>query len=148
MADKVGKNPKKLIVILLAAVLALGAVGGGVWWFLLRNKEVGGVTRKIEEETHSLREFTVNLNGQKKSVFIRLKITIGYEKSDDAVAKLDKSKSQIRDSINMLLLTKTEEEVTDAFELEQLKRQIKIRISSIVEGVSITDIYIDDIAVQ
>lgn len=146
--EKKEKNPKKIIVIVLIVILALGAAGAGGWYFVLRNKDNESVVRKVEEEFYKLGDFTVNLADDKKQAFIRASIVIGYEKNEKAVEELDKYNAKIRDAVNMLLLTKKSEEVKEVFGIEQLKRQIKIRIDSIVDTVSITDVYFNEIAIQ
>ncbi len=146
MADK-GGNKKKLIIIILVAVLLLSATAGGVYYVFLRKGDDTNVTKVMNEAMFPVGEFVVNLADEKSNRFLKVNIVLGYEDSEKYLEELTKYTVKIRDSINTILRSKKSDEL-DPFGVEQLKRQLKIRINSITEKGEVTDIYFDNIVIQ
>lgn len=146
MADK-GGNKKKLIIIIIIAALLLSSIGFGVYYFFLRNDDGSNVTKVMNEAMFPVGEFVVNLTDEKSNKFLKVNIVLGYEEDSDFNEELTKYTVKIRDSINTLLRSKNSDEL-DSFGVEQLKRQLKIRINSITEKGEVTDVYFDNIIIQ
>ncbi|WBW95419.1 flagellar basal body-associated FliL family protein [Oceanirhabdus sp. W0125-5] len=147
MADK-GGNKKKLIIIILVAVLLLSAIGFGGYYFFLRKTDDSSVTKVMNEAMFPIEEIVVNLADERGNKYLKVEIFLGYEEEDiDLLEELTKYKVKIRDSIITVLRTKKSEDI-DAFGIEELKRQLKIRINSIIEKGEITDVYLNNIVVQ
>ena len=146
MAEK-GGNKKKLIIIILVAVLLLSAIGFGGYYVFLRKSDDTNVTKVMNESMFPIGEFVVNLADEKSNKFLKVNIVLGYEDSEKYLEELTKYTVKIRDSINTILRSKKSDDL-DPFGVEELKRQLEIRINSITDKGEVTDIYFDNIVIQ
>ena len=167
MADEDDKPKKKgkLKWILLILVFLLFAVGGaGAWYYFFSDLpgsrkasasgEAGGASPQTVQtkaapnlQTTTLDTFLVNLADPLGKRYI--KVTFEVEVVDPKVAdELAKQKPKIRDSIIMLLSSKTFADLSPAESKLELKNEVTNRLNQILGGPKVTRVFITDIVIQ
>ena len=170
MADKEEQEPKKkkskkkFIIILLILLLLLGGGGFAAYHFGFLNlsmilggggnaTEAAPTTREEAAEPATpttvvaVQPFVVNLANPIGSKIVRL--TMELEMIDEAsVKQLNQEMVKVRDSIILLLSSKT---YTDLAPMEgklQLKNEIVERVNQILGGPKVTKVYFTDMIFQ
>lgn len=150
MAEKDVQAKKKPIkIIILLVVLLVVAVSCFVAYkYVFSKKSEGEVTPKnVKEITYSLNEFTLNLADEDMSRYIKTQIYVGFDEGSEIQTELEENIVPIRDSVISVLMAKKAEEL-DAFGVEQLKRELIIRINSHLKSGKIKDVYFYDLLIQ
>lgn len=150
MAEKDVQAKKKPIkIIILLVVLLVVAVSSFVAYkFIFSKKSEGEVAPKnVKEVTYSLGEFTQNLADEDMTRYIKTTIYVGHDESSEIQAELEGNIVAIRDSVIAVLMSKTAEEL-DVFGVEQLKRELIIRINAHLKKGKIKDVYFYDLLIQ
>ncbi len=159
------KSKKKLLIILLLLLAILGGGGYAAYHFFLKDMFFSGNATlfggssepagKTEEEAApapptkvvAVDPFVVNLANPIGNKHIRL--TMDLEMIDDAaVAQLKQEMVKVRDSIILLLCSKT---YTDLAPIEgklQLKNEIVERVNLILGGPKVVKVYFTDMIFQ
>ena len=151
-----GNFLKIIIAVLLAAVLVGGGVAGGyVIAFKMKSVNTANTPAKTDKvlnpKTFSLDEFLVNLKSERSSGYLKTNIYIGYDgelkEHAELPAELEEKKAILRDAVNSILRSKKPEDF-DGTKDEQLKKEIKDKINTVLFKGKIEDIYFNEIIVQ
>jgi len=149
---KKGSN-LKWIIIGVVVLLVLGGGGFFAWKTFLNPEQNKGVaeerTAKMVElgPTFPLDSFIVNLAGTSGERY--LKITIELELKDISLtSELEKRKPQVRDTILLLLSSKTFEDVATFKGKTEIRNQITARLNGILAPGSIKKVYFTEFVVQ
>ena len=151
-----GNFLKILIAVLLAALLVGGGVAGGyLIAFKMKSANTANTPAKTDKvlnpKTFSLDEFLVNLKSERSSGYLKTNIYIGYDgelkEHAELPAELEEKKAILRDAVNSILRSKKPEDF-DGTKDEQLKKEIKDKINTVLFKGKIEDIYFNEIIVQ
>jgi len=94
-------------------------------------------------------DFRVNTADQGEPHFIKLKISLGYEKGNVALAaELGDRIHQLRDIINLILAGKTKDQLSTIQQQLELREEIKASINHILSEGKVTNIYFDEFIVN
>ena len=156
-------STKVLIIIIGVVVLIMGTMGAG--FFVLWSKmstamtqvQNANVTEAAEEEAeqeevtigpiYKLDTLIVNLADQGGKRYLR--ITMEFELSQpELVEEIEKRMPQLRDSILMILPTKTYAEISSTQGKIALRDEILAKLNSFLKTGSITTIYFSEFVVQ
>lgn len=149
-------------VLLLLFLLLLGGGTAGGWYYFFSDlpgsrsasEESGGAQPQTVKtpsapnlQTAMLDTFLVNLADPLGKRYI--KVTFEVELADPKVAEeLVRQKPKIRDSVIMLLSSKTFADLAPPQSKEELKVEITNRLNLILGGPKVTRIFITDIVIQ
>lgn len=152
----------KLLLILLFILSLLGGAAGGAWFFFLadmfKGGDEGGATTVVSEQaqtqgaqpmgtTVALPTFTVNLADPLGQRFI--KITLEVEVSDAKGAQeMERQKARIRDSVIMLLSSKSYADIATTESKIMLKSEITARLTGILGQGKVYQVFITDMVIQ
>ena len=148
---KKGSNLKWIII----GVVVLFVLGGGGFfaWKTFLNpaqedvKEEGAMVRVEIGPTYPLEVFIVNLAGTSGERY--LKVTVELELKDSSlIIELEKRKPQVRDSILLLLSSKTFEDIATFKGKTKIRNQITARLNGILMPGSIKKVYFTEFVVQ
>ena len=157
------KSKLKWFILILFILLILGGGAAGAWFFFLAEKfqgkaegDAAGASGHSETTTAAqqpigttiaLPEFTVNLADPLGQRFI--KISIEVEVSEPKVAQeMDRQKARIRDSVIMLLSSKSFADLATTESKIMLKSEITARLTSILGSGKVFQVFITDIVIQ
>ena len=161
------KKSKMKWFILLFVLLLIGGGGAGAWFFFLADKwqaftGTGASTQSVRVEqvpgkenatsaplsnTVPLPVFTVNLSDPLGRRFI--KISLAVEVKDSNVAQeLKQQDARVRDSIILLLSSKTYADIAPTESKLILKNEIAGRLNQILGGPKVTQVFITDMVIQ
>ncbi len=147
---------KKIVILIIAGVLLLlGIIGGG---FFMMWTQINAMSQMAQEDDEpdedeipaigpifKLQAFVVNLTGGKRY----LRTTMDLELRDEFVnEKVQKRLPQIRDTILMILPTKTMKEVTGAEGKIALRAELIEALNEQLGTDAISNIYFSEFVVQ
>lgn len=150
MAEKDVQAKKKPIkIIILLVILLVVAVSSFVAYkYIFSKKSEDKVeTKNTKEVTYSLEEFTLNLADEDMTRYIKTKVFVGFDENTELQEELVANMVAIRDSVIGVLMSKKAEEL-DVFGVEQLKRELIIRINAHLKSGKIKDVYFYDLLIQ
>lgn len=156
------KKKGKLFKILILLII-LGGAGFAAWKFLLpmilspeeessepTRIEAGSTTPEQSPGSNvivSLPTFMVNLSDPLGRRYIKLTIEVEMN-SPDAAVELQNSTAKVRDSINLLLSSKSYADLAPAESKILLKNEIVERLNQILGGPKVARVYFVDIVIQ
>lgn len=153
-----GGSKKKLIIIIAAAVLVLAIGGGAAYYFLYyNNKEPAaeeGADKKVEKKVvipviYGLEPFIVNISDGKDTRYLKIKLEFETTATKETVkAEFDPYLAPIRDSILILLTSKTLQDVQDIQGKNRLREEIMAAANKILPPGKITRLFFTDFVVQ
>jgi flagellar FliL protein len=161
MADDATKKSSKLKWVLLIFILLLVVGGGIAAWFLLLTDKVSfsggsGASRveRVEAQpvspigiTVPLAQFTTNLADPLGQRFIRLNLEV--EVADKRVGnEIVQQNARLRDSILMLLGSKSYADIATTESRMMLRSEITDRLNAILGPGKIYQVFITDLVVQ
>ncbi len=166
MADdeKTKKKSKLKWVILLLLLLILGGSAGAAWYFLFSGKstllsqggsgetskpaqtEATGVTQ-TDGTTVTLPSFLVNLADPLGRRYIKLTMDIEVA-NPEVVKEVTAQMPKIRDSIIMLLTSKSYADISSMESKLVLKNEILARLNQALGGTKVTRVFFTDIVIQ
>ena len=161
MADEQPRKKSKLKWFLLIFLLLLiGGGAAGAWFFFLQDKIMGGKSDEPQKEkvevntaakpvgtTVSLPVFTVNLADPLGQRFI--KINLDVEVADVKVTEeLARQSARIRDSVILLLSSKSYADIATTESKLMLKSEITDRLNNILGPGKIYQVFITDMVIQ
>ena len=150
MAEKDVQAKKKpiKIIILLVILLVIAVSSFVAYKFIFSKKSEEKVeTKNAKEVTYSLEEFTLNLADEDMTRYIKTKVFVGFDENATLQEELVANMVAIRDSVIGVLMSKKAEEL-DVFGVEQLKRELIIRINAHLKSGKIKDVYFYDLIIQ
>ncbi len=158
------KNGKLKWMILLFILLLLGVGGAGAWHFYLA--EMWHVFRAGQQSSQPkalsapkpgeitaatgvvpLPAFTVNLSDPLGRRFIKIYLSVEV-KSPTVVTEVQHQEARIRDSIILLLSSKSYADIATIENKMILKNEIAERLNLILGGPKITQVFITDMVIQ
>ena len=158
------KSKKKFIFILLLLLILLGGGGFAAYHFGIVDMILGGgsnATQAAPEEaeggegaaakpattTVTIQPFVVNLSNPIGSKHIRLSIDLEMV-DENAAAQLNQEMVKVRDSIILLLSSKTYADLAPMEGKLQLKSEIVERVNLILGGPRVVKVYFTDMIFQ
>lgn len=140
----------KWIIIAVVVLLILGG-GGLIGWKTFLNpaqKDVAGEGKGVEiGPTFPLDTFIVNLAGTSGERY--LKVTMELElKEKNLASELERRKPQLKDTILLLLSSKTFEDIDTFRGKTKIRNEITARLNSFLAPGSIKKVYFTEFVVQ
>jgi flagellar FliL protein len=162
-ADEKGEKPEasaeqpkpkgKKKIILLALVGLLLTLGGlGAYIFLGDEPPVGKEAQASPQISKdrvfmTLEPFLVNLADKETRRYLKLKVELEVE-NEKALKELEKSLPRLRDSIIMLLSSKTYLDLASVEGKQQLKQELKKRVTALPGGNKVGDLFFTEFVAQ
>ena len=145
-----GKTGMKLYIIVAVAVAL--AVGGTAAFFMLsggERKKAGDVRTesKAAPAIFPLEPFIVNIYDGQELRYLRIKVEMEVA-NEEAKSELTAKQAQMRDTILVLLTTKTMLDIRDQQGKNQLRQEIFNAVGRIVSPGKVQKIYFTDFVVQ
>ena len=156
------KSKKKFILLLIILLILLGGGGFGAYKFGLLDMVLGGGSSNSTEAAPAAEEggapaaattivsvqpFVVNLANPIGSKHIRLSLDLEMV-NEQAVAQLNQEMVKVRDSIILLLSSKTYADLAPMEGKLQLKTEIVERVNLILGGPKVVKVYFSDMVFQ
>ncbi len=140
--------------ILIMGILGLLLVGGGLVAYVLFTDEplVGKETQASQVASKNvvnmpLEPFLVNLADKESRRYLKLKVELEV-KNEEAAKELEKSMPRIRYALILLLSSKTYLDLASSQGTEQLKQEIKQKVTSLPGGNKISDVFFTEFVAQ
>ena len=163
--DKEKEKPpaggKKKWMVLAVLILLLAGGGGAAWFYLGKGGgEEGGKGAFAEKSGESgrtpgqavicpLESFIVNLADKSAAARRYLKVTMALEVDGEANrAKVDRHKTQLRDTIILLLSAQGFDDISTVEGKLGLKQEIQARVNQILGAGAVLKIYFTEFVVQ
>ena len=142
----------KLIIIGVIVLFVLSGGGFFAWKTFLNPaqedvKEEGAMVRVEIGPTYPLEVFIVNLAGTSGERYLKVNIELEL-KDSSLIIELEKRKPQVRDSILLLLSSKTFEDIATFKGKTKIRNQITARLNGILMPGSIKKVYFTEFVVQ
>lgn len=160
------KSPKMLIIIVVAVALA----GAGGYFFMSKSSHKEEVPAAAEDDggghgeakgghgessskgahgtlLHPLDTFIVNLANQNRTMYLKVTIQLEVDKPE-AVDEITAKNTKVRDSLIILLSSKSLEEIASTEGKYQLRDEIVSRVNQFMSKGMVTTAYFTDLVVQ
>ena len=162
MADEAPKKKSKFKwILLIVLILLIGGGAAGAWFFFLHDKlmpsdgnaqktqtvQVNQPGAKPMGTTVPLPTFTVNLADPLGQRFIKLSIEVEVA-NPKVTEELAQQNARVRDSILMLLSSKTYADIATMESKLMLKSEITDRLNNILGGGKVYQVFITDMVIQ
>ena len=158
------KSKKKLILLMLILLILLGGGGFAAYHFGMVDMLLGSISGNATQEapaaeegeeaataapstTVAVQPFVVNLANAIGSKHIRLSLDLEMV-NEQAVAQLNQEMVKVRDSIILLLSSKTYADLAPMEGKLQLKTEIVERVNLILGGPKVVKVYFSDMVFQ
>lgn len=139
-------NRNVILVILLVLVIVLAVVGIVLGIAFYRNNNASNSNKNHSETFNlTLQDMYCNIKDSKK--IVKVKITIETN-NKNTLELLENKQFLIRDDINKIIRSKTEEELQGDEGQIKLQKEIKESLIKLFDDVAITNIYFDDLIIQ
>ncbi|KUO76109.1 MAG: hypothetical protein APF77_02145 [Clostridia bacterium BRH_c25] len=139
---------KNIILIAVIILLLLVIVSGIIIYMILNNpKEVKEEPIKIDKNLMMVtigNSFVNNVKDSKKICKLTMKVEIGKEVAELVAYR----ESEIRDTINAMIRSKTEEDLAGKEGQEKLQKEIVAAIQKIINSKEIRNVFFDEFIVQ
>ena len=153
-ADGKPKPKRSLIKILILAFIGLLLAGGGLVAYILLTDEppVGKEAQASQPAqkhavTMPLEPFLVNLGDKESRRYLKLKVELEVD-SEGTAKELEKSLPRIRDALILLLSSKTYLDLSTYEGKQQLKQEIKTRITALPGGSKVSEVFFTEFVAQ
>ena len=165
-----GKGGGSKIIIIVLLVLLVFSAGFAGYLFLTKDKssdenssklptaiEPGAATTQTQANAEyvapfkiAMDEFLVNLADEGGKRYFKLKLSIGYDtkKEKEMTAEFEEKKDNLRDAIISVLRSKKTTDLATQKNIDDLKKDILMKINPIFENGKAYNIYITDILIQ
>lgn len=156
MADEKPKKSKKLLLILILLLLILGGGAGAYYYFFMLPAGEKDAPEEVEPEKGkkagrtypvTLPTFMVNLADPLGRRYIKLTLEVEVN-SEDAVGAINANMAKIRDSIILLLSSKSYADLAPMENKLHLKNEIVERLNQILGGPKVARVYFSEIVIQ
>lgn len=151
---------RKLVILLAVAVLVLGAGGFAAWKFLLSpapaedalanatgTNQTGQEAPAAQSQLVTLEPFVVNLSDPMGRRY--LKVTMDVEVADaTAATELGAAMPKVKDTLLLLLSSKTFAEISSLDKKIELKNEIVDRLNLIIGKSKVRNVYFTEFVVQ
>jgi flagellar protein FliL len=159
--EKPEGGKSKTLVIVIALVVSLACIGAGVAFYLkssggesahpAKGKKSGGHAPSSEElpAIFAMEPFVVNIRDNSDVRYLKLKVEFEVvAEGKEVKAELDPYLPQLKDSILMLLTSKTMDEVKDVAGKSRLKQEIMSSACRILPRGKVTKVFFTDFVIQ
>ncbi len=159
--EKPEGGKSKTLIIVVALVVSLACIGGGVAFYLkssggesshpAKAKKSGGHAPSSEElpAIFAMEPFVVNIRDNSDVRYLKLKVEFEVvAEGKEVKAELDPYLPQVKDSILMLLTSKTMDEVKDVAGKTRLKQEIMSSACRIFPRGKVTKVFFTDFVIQ
>jgi flagellar protein FliL len=148
------KPKRSLKKILIIAILGLLLVGGGLVAYVLFTDEPPAGKEAQASQVHSknvvnmpLEPFLVNLADKESRRYLKLKVELEVN-NEETAKELEKSMPRMRDALILLLSSKTYLDLSSLQGKQQLKQEIKQKVTSLPGGNKISDVFFTEFVAQ
>lgn len=140
----------KILGFIVAIVVLGAATFGGVYFALTKSegKEKVVVVGKIEEAFHEVGEIFVNLSDDKAKRYVKLNLSLGFDKSNKELAAEVAEKQIVMKHAATSFIRSCTVEAFDPINEEQLKKDLIEKFNKELTKGTISNIYISEIMVQ
>jgi flagellar FliL protein len=140
--------------ILIMAVLGFLLVGGGLVAYVMfsddppagKEAHAGQVAPK-NVVNMPLEPFLVNLADKESRRYLKLKVELEVN-NEETAKELEKSMPRIRDALILLLSSKTYLDLASYQGKQQLKQEIKQKVTALPDGNKISDVFFTEFVAQ
>jgi flagellar FliL protein len=148
------KSKRSIVKILIMGFLGLLLIGGGLVAYVLMTDEppVGqeaqaGQVPLDHRVTMALDPFLVNLADKESRRYLKLKVELEVD-SEGSEKELEKFLPHIRDGLILLLSSKTYLDLSTVEGKQQLKEEIKRRVSALPGGKKVSNVFFTEFVAQ
>jgi flagellar FliL protein len=148
------KPKRSLKKILIMGVLGLLLVGGGLVAYVMFTDEppVGKEAQASHGPSKNvvnmpLEPFLVNLADKESRRYLKLKIELEVN-NEESAKELEKSTPRLRDALILLLSSKTYLDLASYQGKQQLKQEIKQKVTALPGGNKISDVFFTEFVAQ
>jgi|WetSurMetagenome_2_1015567.scaffolds.fasta_scaffold76129_1 flagellar protein FliL len=148
------KPKRSLKKILIMGVLGLLLVGGGLVAYVMFTDDppVGKEAHASQAASKNvvnmpLEPFLVNLADKESRRYLKLKVELEVN-NEETAKELEKSMPRIRDTLILLLSNKTYLDLASYQGKQQLKQEIKQKVTSLPGGNKISDVFFTEFVAQ
>jgi flagellar FliL protein len=148
------KPKRSLKKVLILAVLGLVLFGGGLGAYILMIDDPPAGKEAQASQTASkhvvnmpLEPFLVNLADRESRRYLKLKVELEVD-NEGAAKDLEKSLPRIRDALILLLSSKTYLDLSSYEGKQQLKLEIKKRVTALPGGSKVSDVFFTEFVAQ
>lgn len=140
----------KILGFIVAIVVLGAATFGGVYLALTKSegKEKVVVVGKIEEAFHEVGEIFVNLSDDKAKRYVKLNLSLGFDKSNKELAAEVAEKQVVMKHTATSFIRSCTVESFEPINEEQLKKDLIEKFNKELTKGTISNIYISEIMVQ
>lgn len=154
------KGGNKMIIIAGVIVLSAATIGGGLFFGLKSHNvtsvaEAGGekkaepAKKKVVPVIYPLEAFIVNIGDGSEMRYLKVKIELDTALTAENVKKeMDPYLAPLRDSILVLLTTKTIQDIQEIAGKNRLREEILATVNRIMPAGKINAVYFTDFVVQ
>lgn len=145
-SNKEKKKGSKLIMIIAILAIFGGGTFGGVYYFMNKNNSSQPVV--IEEAFFEVGEIFVNLSDEGSKRYVKLNLSISYDKNNKDLAKEIEDKKVVLRDVAIFYIKSCKASSFEPANEAVLKGDIITRINQKLKSGLIKDVYISDIIVQ
>lgn len=166
------KSGSKTMIIVAAIVLSSSIIGGGLFFGLKSHKPAvaaeaaeGGAAEGGEKKgeggkhgeakkkelpaIYPMEAFIVNIGDGRDSRYLKIKVELETTFSAEKVkAEIDPLLAPLRDSILVLLTTKTVQDMLDLAGKNKLREELLATVNKVIPGGKVKNVYFTDFVVQ
>lgn len=139
-----GKNIVLIVLLVLVIILAIVGIALGIA-FYRNNNDKGDTRKQVETFNLTLEDMYCNIKDSKK--IVKVKTTV--ETNNKQTLELIEGKQfLIRDDINKIIRSKTEEELQGEEGQVELQKEINKSLIKLFNDETITNVYFNDLIIQ
>lgn len=157
VATETPGNKGNLFKIIIIVLLALILLGGSVFAGFMLSSSKNPVSNNTNTNFKSnfikdlvicpLDENTINLADKDSKRYIKVKVSLGYEKNTKLASELEKNKDKVTDCVISVIRSKKADDLNAAHE-EDVKKTIKDKVNEILINGQIEQVYFSEILIQ
>ena len=148
------KPKRSLKKILIIAILGLLLSGGGLVAYVMLTDEPPVAKEAQASQAASknvvnmpLEPFLVNLADKESRRYLKLKVELEVN-NEETAKELEKSMPRMRDALILLLSSKTYLDLASSQGKQQLKQEIKQKVTALPGGSKISDVFFTEFVAQ
>lgn len=144
---------KIIIIILLVVLIVGGAIFAGFMYASSKNPNSNNMNTNFRSNFIKdlvicpLDENTINLADKDAKRYIKVKVSLGYEKNAKLAEELEKDKDKITDCVISVIRGKKADDLNAVHE-EDIKKTIKDKVNQILINGQIEQVYFSEILIQ
>lgn len=146
MADKNKKGKNTIVIVLFLLLIVGGGTFAGTYYFMSKNNASEPIV--IEEAFFEVGEIFVNLSDEGAKRYVKLNITVSYDKKNTELAAEIEEKSVVLRDISIFYIKSCKAKDFEPTNEAVLKGELINRINKKLINGQLKDVYISDIIVQ